>query len=94
MPVGSYQQGDCRRERAYDEVGSGGSDARRKCPDGIYIERDFRCYKMLAEVGTFSPRVGYNSIDEFFWEGARANGRTYRQTSTCETPAGSPPGVS
>lgn len=37
-------------------------EAKAKCPDGVYVKRDFRWYetvsrRMLAEVHTFSPRV-------------------------------------
>ena len=56
------------------KVGEPVWEAKQKCPDGVYVKRDFRWYetlsrKMLAEVGTFSPKVEYYSIDEFFWEG-------------------------
>ena len=48
-------------------------DAKRLCPEGVYVKRDFHWYeelsrKMLAAVGDFSPRVEYYSIDEFFFE--------------------------
>ena len=39
-------------------------EAKVKCPDGVYVKRDFRWYEtlsrqMLAEIGTFSPKVEY-----------------------------------
>ena len=42
-----------------------------KCPEGIYVKRDFRWYEvlsraMLAIVKENSPLVEYYSIDEFF----------------------------
>ena len=48
-------------------------DAKKLCPEGVYVKRDFHWYeelsrKMLAAVGDFSPRVEYYSIDEFFFE--------------------------
>jgi nucleotidyltransferase/DNA polymerase involved in DNA repair len=48
-------------------------DAKALCPEGVYVKRDFYWYevlsrKMLAIVGSYSPRVEYYSIDEFFFE--------------------------
>jgi nucleotidyltransferase/DNA polymerase involved in DNA repair len=68
------------------KVGEPVWEAKQKCPQGDYVKRDFRWYetlsrKMLAEVGTFSPRVEYYSIDEFFWEDAPVKGRNYQQTA-------------
>ena len=47
-------------------------EARKLCPAGIYVKRDFHWYevlsrKMLDAVGRFSPTVEYYSIDEFFF---------------------------
>jgi hypothetical protein len=61
-------------------------EAKKKCPDGVYVKRDFRWYetlssRMLAAVGTFSPQVEYYSIDEFFWAAQRARNQSYRQTA-------------
>ncbi|HJZ54697.1 MAG TPA: nucleotidyltransferase, partial [Gemmataceae bacterium] len=47
-------------------------DAVRACPDGVYVKRDFYWYELLSRrmldiVGSFSPRVEYYSIDEFFF---------------------------
>src|ERR1700686_2858734 len=48
-------------------------DALVKCPQGVYVKRDFRWYevlsrKMLDVMHQLSPRVEYYSIDEFFFE--------------------------
>src|SRR5262245_1066683 len=48
-------------------------EAVKKCPDGIYLKRDFKWYevlsrKMLAVLRDLMPRVEYYSIDEFFFE--------------------------
>src|SRR5437660_607478 len=47
-------------------------DAMKKCPDGIYVKRDFQWYevvskKLLEAVKELSPRVEYYSIDELFF---------------------------
>lgn len=69
------------------KVGEPVWEAKRKCPDGVYLKRDFRWYEtlsrqMLAEVkGHFSPRVEYYSIDEFFWHGERTHG-TWQRTAS------------
>ena len=93
LPVGVLgNQGACVIARNYPmknygiKVGEPIWDAKRKCPDGLYIKRDFRWYetisrRMLAEVGTFSPTVEYFSIDEFFWRGEPVRGKTYQQTA-------------
>ena len=81
LPVGVLgNQGACVIARNYPmkkydvKVGEPIWEAKKKCPDGVYVKRDFRWYesisrRMLAEVGTFSPTVEYYSIDEFFWRG-------------------------
>jgi nucleotidyltransferase/DNA polymerase involved in DNA repair len=61
-------------------------DALVKCPQGIYVKRDFRWYevlsrKMLEIVREFSPRVEYYSIDEFFFEAIPLEGRSWQQTA-------------
>jgi DNA polymerase V len=79
LPVGVLgNQGACVIARNYPmkkmgvKVGEPVWEAKIKCPDGLYIKRNFRWYealsrRMLGELGTFSPRVEYYSIDEFFW---------------------------
>ena len=72
-------QGACVIARSYSmkkygvKVGMPIWEAREICPKGIYVKRDFRWYeslskKMLAEIGSFSLKAEYFSIDEFFWE--------------------------
>jgi DNA polymerase V len=93
LPVGVLgNQGACVIARSYSmkrygvKVGEPVWDAKVKCPNGIYVKRDFKWYetlsrRMLEEVGTFSPKVEYYSIDEFFWDGQRSRGQSYRQTA-------------
>lgn len=47
-------------------------DAIKKCPNGIYVKRDFQWYevvskRMLEAVKLLSPQVEYYSIDELFF---------------------------
>jgi len=93
LPVGVLgNQGACVIARNYVmkdygvKVGEQIWEAKQKCPQGVYVKRDFRWYetlsrKMLEEIGTFSRRVEYYSVDEFFWEGEPARGRSYRSTA-------------
>lgn len=94
LPVGVLgNQGACVIARNYPmkafgvKVGEPIWEAKAKCPDGVYVKRDFRWYetlsrKILAEVGQNSPRVEYYSIDEFFWEGVPTCRGDYRRTAT------------
>jgi nucleotidyltransferase/DNA polymerase involved in DNA repair len=57
-------------------------DALVKCPDAVYVKRDFRWYEVLSRVmlevmREFSPRVEYYSIDEFFFSALPARGQTF-----------------
>jgi DNA polymerase V len=59
-------------KKASIQVGEPIWDAKAKCPDGIYLKRDFQWYevlsrRMLEVVKTFSPSVEYYSVDEFFF---------------------------
>ncbi|QDU19669.1 DNA polymerase Y family protein [Urbifossiella limnaea] len=93
MPVGVLgNQGACVIARSYEmksrgvKVGEPIWDAVVKCPDGIYLKRDFRWYEELSrkiqrELGTFSPTVEYYSIDECFWRAVPESGRTWQQTA-------------
>ncbi len=86
-PVGVLgNQGACVIAKSYEMkragVGTGMPiwDALVKCPDGVYVKRDFRWYEVLSRlmlevVREISPRVEYYSIDEFFFtaEGACAD---------------------
>jgi nucleotidyltransferase/DNA polymerase involved in DNA repair len=61
-------------------------DALVKCPEGIYVKRDFRWYevlsrKMLDVMQQLAERVEYYSIDEFFFEAMPLDGRTLQQTA-------------
>ena len=72
-------QGACVIAKSYEMKRAGVKtgmpiwDAIRLCPLGVYVKRDFRWYEVLSRrmldvVRTFSPRVEYYSIDEFFFE--------------------------
>src|SRR5947209_7682532 len=85
-PVGVLgNQGACVIARSYEMKAAGVPvamaiwDAVKRCPDGIYIKRDFRWYEMLSRrmldvVGDLARarertrKVEYYSIDEFFFE--------------------------
>jgi DNA polymerase V len=94
VPVGVLgNQGACVIARSYSmkrfgvRVGEPIWEARVKCPDGVYVKRDFRWYeslsqRMLHELGQFSSAVEYFSIDEFFWRGEPLPGRTFAQAAT------------
>jgi nucleotidyltransferase/DNA polymerase involved in DNA repair len=83
-------QGACVIAKSYEMkaagVGTGMPvwDARIKCPDGLFIKRDFRWYEilsrlMLAMAREFSPLVEYYSIDEFFFEAIPPKGMDHQQ---------------
>jgi DNA polymerase V len=72
-------QGACVIAKSYEMKAAGVKtgepiwDAVKKCPEGIYVKRDFRWYEVLSRmmldiVRRFSGRVEYYSIDEFFLE--------------------------
>jgi DNA polymerase V len=77
-PVGVLgNQGACVIAKSYEMkkagVGTGELiwEAVKKCPDGLYLKRDFRWYEvvskeMLTFVRNWAPFVEYYSIDEFF----------------------------
>src|ERR1035441_8554785 len=79
-PVGVLgNQGACVIAKSYEMKAAGVKtgepiwEAVKKCPEGIYVKRDFRWYevlsrRMLEVVRRFSPRAEYYSIDEFFLE--------------------------
>ena len=59
-------------------------DALVKCPDGVYVKRDFRWYEVLSRlmlevVRELSPRVEYYSIDEFFFVAGAGPGQTFQE---------------
>jgi nucleotidyltransferase/DNA polymerase involved in DNA repair len=79
-PVGVLgNQGACVIAKSYEMRAAGVKtgepiwEALVKCPEGIYVKRDFHWYevlsrKMLDVVRELSPRVEYYSIDEFFFQ--------------------------
>ncbi len=93
-PVGVLgNQGACVIARSYEMKAAGVDvamsiwDAVKKCPDGIYIKRDFKWYetlsrRMLEVVGDLARsrdrtrKVEYYSIDEFFFEVEAVGGKT------------------
>ncbi len=92
-PVGVLgNQGACVIAKSYEMkaagVGTGMPiwEALDKCPDGIYIKRDFRWYEVLSRmmleiVREISPTVEYYSIDEFFFEAQPMRGMTLAETA-------------
>lgn len=88
-PVGVLgNQGACVIAKSYEMKGRGVRtgepiwDAQVKCPDGIYIKRDFRWYEalsrmMLDTVREESRRVEYYSIDECFFRAEPGKGESF-----------------
>src|SRR5262245_34360504 len=88
LPVGVLgNQGACVIARNYPmkkygvKVGEPIWDALAKCPDGVYLKRDFRWYevlsrRMLDAVREYSPAVEYYSIDEFFFHVTPGQGQS------------------
>ena len=71
-------QGACVIAKSYEMRAAGVAtgmpiwDALVKCPDGVYVKRDFRWYEVLSRmmldvVRDWSDLVEYYSIDEFFF---------------------------
>lgn len=82
-------QGACVIAKSYEMKAAGVKtgepiwEAIRKCPDGLYIKRDFRWYEVLSRlmlhvVGELSPKVEYYSIDEFFFEAIPPRGMDHQ----------------
>jgi nucleotidyltransferase/DNA polymerase involved in DNA repair len=79
-PVGVLgNQGACIIARSYElkargiKTGQPIWEARRLCPQAIYVKRDFRWYEVLSRqilelVRAISPYTEYYSIDEFFFD--------------------------
>jgi nucleotidyltransferase/DNA polymerase involved in DNA repair len=79
-PVGVLgNQGACVIAKSYEMKAAGVKtgepiwEALPKCPEGVFIKRDFRWYEVLSRrmldvMRTLSPRVEYYSIDEFFFQ--------------------------
>jgi nucleotidyltransferase/DNA polymerase involved in DNA repair len=85
-------QGACVIAKSYEMKAAGVKtgepiwDALKKCPQGVYLKRDFRWYEvlsrqMLEAVRSFSPRVEYYSIDEFFFEAVPWQGLSLQGTA-------------
>jgi DNA polymerase V len=91
VPVGVLgNQGACVIAKSYEMKADGVKtgepiwDAIRKCPDGIFVKRDFRWYEVLSRmmldvVRDFSGKVEYYSIDEFFFEVVPPKGVDYQR---------------
>jgi nucleotidyltransferase/DNA polymerase involved in DNA repair len=71
-------QGACVIAKSYEMKSAGVKtgepiwEAKEKCPEGVFIKRDFRWYEVLSramhdKLCTLSPTVEYYSIDEFFF---------------------------
>ena len=98
-PVGVLgNQGACVIARSYEMKDAGVPvamaiwDAVKRCPDGIYIKRDFKWYeavsqKMLGVVRDLAQsrdrtrKVEFYSIDEFFFEVEPLPGKTLEETA-------------
>ena len=83
-------QGACVIAKSYEMKAAGVTtgmpiwDARKLCPDAIYVTRDFIWYEVLSrkmmEIAQWvSPCVEYYSIDEMFFDAAYLE-RTYKRT--------------
>jgi nucleotidyltransferase/DNA polymerase involved in DNA repair len=83
-------QGACVIAKSYEMKATGVTtgepiwEALKKCPDGVYVKRDFRWYEMLSglmleAIRELSPRVEYYSIDEFFFEAVPTRGESFQQ---------------
>lgn len=89
-PVGVLgNQGACVIAKSYEMKGAGVAtgmpiwDAVVKCPEGVYVKRDFRWYEVLSQLmlevaREVSPRVEYYSIDEFFFTVVEPRGGTFQ----------------
>jgi nucleotidyltransferase/DNA polymerase involved in DNA repair len=92
-PVGVLgNQGACVIAKSYEMKATGVTtgmpiwDARKLCPDGVYLKRDFRWYEVLSgrlldAVREFSPAVEYYSIDECFFEAVPLRGASLQETA-------------
>ncbi len=90
-PVGVLgNQGACVIAKSYEMKAAGVAtgmpiwDALVKCPDGVYVKRDFRWYEILSRlmlgiVREWSSRVEYYSIDEFFFAAEPMRGQTHEE---------------
>ncbi len=91
LPIGVLgNQGACVIAKSYEMKAAGVKtgepiwEALRKCPDGLYVKRDFRWYEvlsrlMLAMIRDLSTRVEYYSIDEFFFDATPPRGMDHQR---------------
>ncbi len=61
-------------------------DARAKCPQAVFLKRDFRWYEVVSRqvldaIRQFSPAVEYHSIDDFFFQAVPLPGHDFEQTA-------------
>lgn len=89
-PVGVLgNQGACVIAKSYEMKAAGVKtgepiwEAVQKCPDGIYIKRDFKWYEelsraMLEVMRRMSGQVEYYSIDEFFFVAEPGPGQSFQ----------------
>ncbi|MBX9579345.1 MAG: nucleotidyltransferase [Gemmataceae bacterium] len=77
-------QGACVIAKSYEMKGCGVKtgepiwEAVKKCPEGVFLKRDFRWYEVLSRdmldaLASFSHKIEYYSIDEFFFHVAPAS---------------------
>ncbi len=90
-PVGVLgNQGACVIAKSYEMKAAGVAtgvpiwEALVKCPDGIYVKRDFRWYEVLSRamldlMRVVSPQVEYYSIDEFFFQASVPRGGSFQK---------------
>jgi nucleotidyltransferase/DNA polymerase involved in DNA repair len=90
-PVGVLgNQGACVIAKSYEmkklgvKTGEPIWEAAKKCPEAVYVKRDFRWYEvlsrqMLKAVRQCSTRVEYYSIDEFFFQAEPQPGQSFQQ---------------
>lgn len=83
IPVGVLgNQGACVIAKSYELKAAGVKtgvpiwDARKLCPEAVFVKRDFRWYevlsrKMLDVLREVSPTVEYYSIDEMFFDASQ-----------------------
>jgi DNA polymerase V len=90
QPVGVLgNQGACVIAKSYElkahgvKTGEPIWEAIKKCPNSLYVKRDFRWYEalsrmMLDVISDLSPKVEFYSIDEFFFEAHPPHGMDYQ----------------
>jgi len=85
-------QGACVIAKSYEMKALGVTtgepiwEAKKKCPQGIYLKRDFRWYEILSRemlglLRTHAPQVEYYSIDEFFLRLEPLRGQSWQATA-------------